>query len=274
MKKNTKGSSMISVIVAFVILMLGMGMVYTSIMFSKNLTAKAVQVRKKAEDTMASYYRGTGTVDPALSKYTDFTLKEKRGKEIKFGGRYTVYTAANGEKVYAFNASPGDGWHAADNILSDYVFDRTTSGEALNSAIIKENNGIFPPVSAEEQAKAQKAIDERFKDLPSPPTVPSGMVWKGNTCKDSSDASTKSYYLWATTDTRTDSNGMKGWNAVLLCIDGRLFVSTDLKANKVAPVGTAGLYSYTKEEIIASFEGKSGIEALDSKFSGKFVEVF
>ena len=109
---------MVSVMAAFVILMLGMGMVYTSISFSQKLTARASKTRQKTEDTMASYYKGTGKAKLILS---DFTLNEDNGTAVSVTGKYSIYTAQNGEVLYAFQASSGDGWHAAADILDVYL---------------------------------------------------------------------------------------------------------------------------------------------------------
>ena len=269
---------MVSVMAAFVILMLGMGMVYTSISFSQKLTARASESRQKTEDTMASYYKGTGKAKLSLS---DFTLNEDNGTAVSVTGKYSIYTAQNGEVLYAFQASSGDGWHAAADILDVYLPGLTAdelkkiSGSALNNEIKKQNDGEYPSVSSEEHAAAQAALDTYWADK-SPKeniVVPDNLAWKANNIKD--EQGNKTYYLIA----NTDPNSSGGWKAFLLWIDGKIYVSTVYHQwqKHMEGVETSGFgydsNNYTVERVVAAINGEKANQALYDLLFGKLIEV-
>lgn len=61
--KNTKGTSIVSVMVAFLILLIGIGMLYTSVSVSQNMVSTAVERLDKNDRDMWSLYSSSGYMD-------------------------------------------------------------------------------------------------------------------------------------------------------------------------------------------------------------------
>lgn len=79
MKKKTGGMTMVEVIVAFAILMIGLAGMYKITLMSGNMIAKASSIQKQVDDLMNQYYEGKLTDTEVVQeniKITDEAKKE------------------------------------------------------------------------------------------------------------------------------------------------------------------------------------------------------
>lgn len=90
-KKSRRGTTMVSVIVAFVLLMLAVMMLYTAVITSMNLLTKARRNEKKSAWAVEEFYKdykpegGTGTISlskPAAATYDGFSVKGFLNNEV------------------------------------------------------------------------------------------------------------------------------------------------------------------------------------------------
>lgn len=79
MVKNTKGSSMVSVMVAFIILLMGIAMLYGTVQTSRNLAAKAEENLTKIDTAVNSYYIGALNVKDSSEGMQSVTLAGEEG---------------------------------------------------------------------------------------------------------------------------------------------------------------------------------------------------
>lgn len=99
-KQNNSGSTMVSVIVAFVLLMIGIMMFTTVIYAVFDLTAEAERVRRKADTAMEAYY--TGNLEEEREVLDGIWLKDQDSK-TSFSISGKVYEGSyQGYRIYFF----------------------------------------------------------------------------------------------------------------------------------------------------------------------------
>ena len=96
---NQKGSSMVSVIIAFLLLMMGVAMFTTVIYAAADLVSETEKVRKMVDQAMGDYYMGDITSETEIMD--DIQLKDSNGLGFKISG--SVYEAdVDGYTIYYF----------------------------------------------------------------------------------------------------------------------------------------------------------------------------
>lgn len=95
MKKDIQGSSIVSVIVAFVILLLGLSMITTAVSATLNVYNRATGIRRDAEGAVAAYYLEEYSDDEiTVKKDIVFTLRSADQPDFvaQFEGEYRIYS--------------------------------------------------------------------------------------------------------------------------------------------------------------------------------------
>ena len=91
--KSQAGTSIVSVIAAFVILMIGISMMTTAIMVSQNISNNSLKIRQLTEEALAAYYMGECAEE---SQEMNFTIQPAEGTQAavyaQFKGIFTTYT--------------------------------------------------------------------------------------------------------------------------------------------------------------------------------------
>lgn len=85
--KNTKGTSMVSVMVAFVILLIGIAMLSTSIATSMQMAEKAKNTAEKMDSSIEDYYLNTN-FDEVITDTIELVEVNDKGEVIS--GRLAV----------------------------------------------------------------------------------------------------------------------------------------------------------------------------------------
>lgn len=113
--KNKKGSSMVSVIVAFVLLLIGLSMFGTAMFVTLRITRTAQDIRNGTEKAMESYYTDPGGGSTSLfeNKKIYFAPDEDSGTY----GFYVEGTAKDFEYNYTDDAGDSQTFHL-------YTFER------------------------------------------------------------------------------------------------------------------------------------------------------
>lgn len=104
MKKKTDGMTMVEVIVAFAVLMIGLAGIYKVTLLSGNMTIKASEIQAQVDDLMNKYYE---------DKLTDATLA---AGAIEITEQDKDDTSKTGEKLGTFqsvikDAENEEGYH-------------------------------------------------------------------------------------------------------------------------------------------------------------------
>ncbi|MEF9945408.1 MAG: prepilin-type N-terminal cleavage/methylation domain-containing protein [Lachnospiraceae bacterium] len=82
MKKRTSGMTIVEVIVAFAVLMIGLAGLYKATLLSSNMVAKATQIEKQVDELMNQYYKGELVEKPETSKKVAVTITPPKGTEV------------------------------------------------------------------------------------------------------------------------------------------------------------------------------------------------
>ncbi|MDD4369762.1 MAG: prepilin-type N-terminal cleavage/methylation domain-containing protein [Anaerostipes sp.] len=110
--KNQKGMTMVEVMVAFVILLLGIAFLYRSTLFSLNQAKMAQEIQKHSDDSYADYYNKAGS--SSTEKTTEISISAKDGNTnitwqmpIKFGTAVSS-ESKGGIHIYFFQLPGGE----------------------------------------------------------------------------------------------------------------------------------------------------------------------
>ena len=114
MKLDNRGSSMVSVIVAFLILLMGIAMFTTSMYTATDLTQEAEDIRKRVDTATEKYYSQNET-DVVTNKQTNgITLRQIEGAmgtndSFKIDGEgYTWKSTSESYTMYYFKHNKGE----------------------------------------------------------------------------------------------------------------------------------------------------------------------
>lgn len=254
--KEKDGSTIVSVMVAFAVLLMAFAMFYTSVSFSMNMISSASRIRQNIENSMEVYYTNSGTPTKQTLSVQLISTDGSSGSiplPLVKGSYDTGYL----DLTYFVTRETGVGYKGAkiimDNLFKDASeFERiyganNYSGTNYNEYIKLKNNNQFPPITESERIAAESAL----KDLSGKNTkLPEDMTWHANTTKEKKD---KGYYLIA--------NATPGqmWKANLIYIDGHMYVSTVLTKNGTESEGvnTASFTGYTVQELTAALNGSN-----------------
>lgn len=251
--KEKDGSTIVSVMVAFAVLLMAFAMFYTSVSFSMNMISSASRIRQNIESSMEVYYTNSGT--PTKQTLSVQLVSKDGSGSIPVPLVKGSYDTGYLDLAYFVTRETGVGYKGA-KIIMDNLFKDTSeferiygknnySGENYNRYIKLKNNDQFPPITESERIAAESAL----RDLTGKDTkLPEGMTWHANTTAEKKD---KGYYLIA--------NATPGqmWKANLIYIDGHMYVSTALTKNGTESdgVNTAYFKDYTISQLSAALAG-------------------
>lgn len=275
---NKDGSTIVSVMVAFVILLMAVAMFYTSVTFATQLINRAVDVRQNTEKAMEIFYTDQGATAENSKYITLVPTGTTSGGSIVMPAKLGTYDTGIHQLAYFVAREGGLGYKRAKNILEDIFSDGTEyekkygngynsyTGNNYNEYIKSKNDGEYPPALITELKSAEKVLEEYFKEAVA---MPDNLTWHAN---NTSERKQSGYYLIA-------SNVDQPWEANMIYIDGHLYVATKTETKNGVKTNshenTAQFYKYTKQELIDALSGKeTGKTELDvMKLSEKFLKV-
>ena len=275
---NKNGSTIVSVMVAFVILLMAVAMFYTSVTFATQLINRAVDVRQNTEKAMEIFYTDQGATAENSKYITLVPTGATSGGSIVMPAKLGTYDTGIHQLAYFVAREGGLGYKRAKNILEDIFSDGTEfesiygknnnayGGDNYNKFIKYKNNGEYPPALITEIKAAEKVLQEYFKE---PVALPDDLTWHAN---NTAERKQSGYYLIA-------NNVGQQWEANMIYIDGHLYVATKTETKngvkKNSHENTAQFHQYTKQELIDALSGKeTGKTDLDKlKLSDKFLKV-
>lgn len=88
---DEKGSSIVSVMAAFIILLIGLSMVTTATLSAMRTTANSAKIRRQTEECMEAFYLGSGADTDKKEFPTTFTLEMESGSSAQIPGQLTVF---------------------------------------------------------------------------------------------------------------------------------------------------------------------------------------
>lgn len=106
MKKKTDGMTMVEVIVAFAVLMIGLAGMYKVTLLSGNMVIKAFSIQKQVDDLMNRYYKDE-LPDQTLAKET-IEIREQTGQTQDDKNKTPVVTEFT---TVIKNAENDEGYH-------------------------------------------------------------------------------------------------------------------------------------------------------------------
>lgn len=276
--RNKDGSTIVSVMVAFVILLLAVAMFFTAVTFATRLIDTAVDIRQNTEKAMEIFYTDGGA-SAENPKYIDLVpAGSTPGGSIVMPAKLGTYDTGIRQLAYFVAREGGLGYKRAKNIMDDIFSNRTEyesifgngynsySGNNYNTYIKSKNDGKYPPALITELNTAQKALEALYGESIS---MPEGITWHAN---NTSERSQSGYYLIA-------SNAPEPWRANMIYINGHLYVATatemilGVKTNTTQE--TSQFYKFSIQQLTDALEGKttSKQELNEMKLSEKFIKV-
>lgn len=101
MRKNTSGMTMVEVIVAFAILMIGLAGMYKITLMSGNMVAKASSIQAQVDELMNQYYEGKLTDTTVMQE--NIIIKDDEGNDlIKMTPVIKYVENAEGYRIYYY----------------------------------------------------------------------------------------------------------------------------------------------------------------------------
>lgn len=89
--RDKKGSSIVSVMAAFIILLIGLSMVTTATLSAMRTTAASARIRRQTEECMEAFYLDNGADTERKEFPTTFTLEKEDGSTARIPGQLTVF---------------------------------------------------------------------------------------------------------------------------------------------------------------------------------------
>lgn len=278
--RDKKGYTIVSVIVAFAILLSVIAMFFTVITFSMRMIDIAVDIRQRTEKTMEIFYTNNGSAEEVRKNLS--LVPEDGSDEILLQVRCGTYDTNIQPLSYFAAGEGGIGYKKAKNIMEngfdtgdfEKLFNPSGnkhpsvvySGSNYNQYIIDQNGGGFPPISESERLTAQKVLDTLYDGKVK---LPETLVWKANV---TSELGNKGYYLIANSTTAATTTD---WKASLLYVGGNLYVNINRHEfnGSFEPIDTALFRNYTVEQIKTAIDYGTGPDKLVSMVKGIFVKV-
>lgn len=280
--RNEEGYTIVSVIVAFAILLMAIAMFFTVMTFSMKTIDIAADLRLRTEKTMEIFYTNNGSSEEVRKSLTLVPTDSSGGSEILIQAKCGTYQTGLQELSYFVAGEGGIGYKKAKNIMENGFdsgdFERlynplgnlqpsvVYTGNNYNEYITNQNGGEFPPISESERLAAQKALDALYDGKVK---LPDTLLWKANV---TSELGNRGYYLIANSSGAADNTN---WRASLLYIGGNLYVNVRRHQynGSFDPIDTAFFKGYTADEIKNAIDYGTGPENLVSKVKDVFVKV-
>ena len=131
--KDKKGTSLVSVIVAFLLLMILLLMFQKSLQISENLLVRSVDIRKEEQELIGSYYQNKET--PSQSSLASLSFSGEAGS-FSLNTKWSVYREKNASVFYF-----GDGTTGYERLNSDRTDFSERNLDKMNSEKLVLSDG-------------------------------------------------------------------------------------------------------------------------------------